>query len=336
MKTLEVAEFGIDKLQIVDRARPTPGSGQVLVRMRAASLNFRDLMVIRGQYNPRMRLPIVPLSDGAGEVADIGEGVDRFRTGDRVAGAFMTAWVSGEVDESKAKSALGGAVDGVGSEYVLFHESALVEIPKHLSFEEAATLPCAGVTAWNALVSAGHLRPEETVLLQGTGGVSMFALQFARLMKARVIATSSSDAKLERVRAMGVADTINYRSIPEWDKPVRELTKGRGVDHVIEVGGAETLPKSLKAVRMGGTISLIGVLSGAGDINFVPIFMRTIRLQGIFVGSREMFEDMNRAITTHELRPVIDRVFPFGEIKEALRYMQSGAHFGKICLSLES
>jgi len=335
MRAIEVREFGVDKVVIVDRERPTPGSGQVLVRLRAVSLNYRDLMVIKGQYNPRMRLPAVPFSDGAGEVVDAGEGAGRFKSGDRVCGTFMPAWISGEVDETKAKSALGAGVDGVGSEYVVFNESALVEIPKHLSFEEAATLPCAGVTAWNALVTTGHLRPEETVLLQGTGGVSMFALQFAQLMKARVIAMSSSDAKLARVREMGIADTINYRAVPDWDKLVREMTNGRGVDHVIEVGGAETLPKSLKAVRMGGTISLIGVLSGAGEVNFVPIFMRSIRLQGIFVGSREMFEDMNRAITMHELRPIVDRVFPIDEIRDALHYMESGSHFGKICLSFD-
>jgi NADPH:quinone reductase-like Zn-dependent oxidoreductase len=336
MKAIEVREFGVDKIAIVERERPEPGPGQVLVRIRALSLNYRDLMVIKGQYNPRMRLPAIPFSDGAGEVAEVGTGVGRFKPGDRVCGTFMPAWVSGEVDEVTARSALGAGVDGVGAEYVVFGESALVTIPGHLSFDEAATLPCAGVTAWNALVTTGHLRPEETVLLQGTGGVSMFALQFGQLMKARVIAMSSSDAKLARVREMGVADMINYRAIPEWDKRVREMTNGRGVDHVIEVGGTETLPKSLKAVRMGGTISLIGVLSGAGELNFVPIFMRTIRLQGIFVGSREMFEDMNRAIATHELRPVVDRVFPVDEIKEALRYMESGAHFGKICLSFDS
>jgi NADPH:quinone reductase-like Zn-dependent oxidoreductase len=279
-----------------------------------------------------MRLPIVLLSDAAGEVLEVGEEATRFQPGDRVTGTFMPAWISGEVDESKAKSALGSGVDGVGADYVLFDEKGLLSIPEHLSFAEAATLPCAGVTAWNALVTTGHLRPSENVLVQGTGGVAIFSLQFAKLMKARVIVTSSSDEKLARVRSLGADETINYRTVPDWDKRARELTNGRGVDHVIEVGGVDTLPKSMKAVRMGGTISIIGVLSGAGEINFVPLFMRTIRLQGIFVGSHEMFEDMNRAIATHQLRPVVGSVFPLTEIRDALRYMESGAHFGKICV----
>jgi NADPH:quinone reductase-like Zn-dependent oxidoreductase len=277
---------------------------------------------------------MVPLSDGAGEVVNAGPGVTRVKTGDRVAAIFMQKWIEGEPDEEKSRSALGGAIDGVAAEYVLFHENGVVPISDHLSYEEAATLPCTGVTAWNALVTSGHVRPDEWVLTLGTGGVAVYAMQFAKLMHARVIATSSSDEKLRRARELGADETINYRSTPDWDKRVREIA-GRGVDNVIEVGGGDTLPKSMKAVRMGGTISLIGVLSGKGDINFVPVFMRSIRLQGIFVGSREMFDDMHRAITTHELKPVIDRVFPFAELREAMHYMESGAHFGKICLSFD-
>lgn len=333
MKAFEIREFGVDSLALVDRPEPKPGPGQVLVRMRAASVNYRDILVVDGKYNPRLSLPMIPLSDGAGDVVDTGSGVSRVKTGDRVAPCFMQKWVDGEVDESKARSALGGAVDGVAAEYAVFDEAGLVKIPEHLSWEEAAALPCAAVTAWHALVTAGHLRADEVVLLQGTGGVSIFALQFAKLMNARVIATSSSDRKLERVRLMGADELINYTTTPAWDKRARELTAGRGVDHVVEIGGADTLPKSVKAVRMGGVISLIGMVSGAGDINFVPIFMRSIRLQGIFVGSREMFEDMNRAITTHQMRPVIDRVFPLNELPAALHYMASGAHFGKICIA---
>lgn len=335
MIAVELPEFGVEKLRLVERDPPRPAEGEVLIRVRAASLNYRDIMIAAGHYNPRMRLPATPLSDAAGEVVEAGSGATRFRAGDRVCPAFMPLWVDGELDESKAKSALGSGGAGVAAEYVVFDENALVRIPDHLSFEEAAALPCAGVTAWNALVSTGHLRPDETVLLEGTGGVSLFALQFARLMKARVIATSSNAGKLERALAMGADEGINYRETPDWDKRVRELTKGRGVDHVVEVGGAGTLPKALKAVRLGGTISLIGVLSGGTDMNFVPVFMRHIRVQGIFVGSREMFEDMARAMAAHDLRPVVDRVFPLRDIAAALRYMESGAQFGKVCLTLD-
>jgi NADPH:quinone reductase-like Zn-dependent oxidoreductase len=323
MKALELREFGYGGLSVVDREEPVAADGQVLVRVRAMSLNYRDLMVVNGTYNPKMKLPLTPLSDCAGEVVG---------TGERVCIPFMPAWLDGEVDEAKAKSALGASGLGVASEYVAVDSRALVPIPEHLSFEEAAALPCAGVTAWNTLVSTGHLRPDEIVLVQGTGGVSIFSLQFARLMKARVIATSSSDEKLEHVRELGASDIINYKTTPEWDKRARELTGGRGVDHVVDVGGAGTLPKSIKAVRMGGKISIMGVLAGPGEINFVPIFMRHIRVQGIFVGSREMFVDMNRAIGMHRLRPVVDSVFPMAEFAAALRHMESGTHFGKICL----
>jgi NADPH:quinone reductase-like Zn-dependent oxidoreductase len=324
MKSVQLARFGYDGISFVEVPEPVPGPGQVLVRVRAVSLNYRDIMIVKGTYHPKMKLPAVLLSDCAGEIAG---------TGERVCIPFMPDWIDGEVDEQKARSALGAGGLGVASEYVAIDAKAVVPIPDHLSFEEAATLPCTGVTAWNALVSTGHLRPDETVLVQGTGGLSIFALQFARLMKGRVIATSSSDEKLDHVRELGASETINYRTTPDWDKQVRAMTGGRGVDHVIDVGGAETLPKSLKAVRMGGKISVMGVLSGAGEVSFVPLFMRHIRLQGIFVGSREMFVDMNRAITMHRLHPVIDRVFPMAEIVDALRYMESGAHFGKICLA---
>jgi NADPH:quinone reductase-like Zn-dependent oxidoreductase len=334
MKTIELHNFGLDNLRVVRKDEPKPSPGQLLVRVRAVSLNYRDLMIAKGQYNPRMKLPVTPLSDAAGDVADTGEGAGRFKIGDRVCPAFMPSWIDGDVDENKARSALGGGRLGVASEYVAIDESALVAIPDHLSYEEASTLPCAAVTAWNALVTTGHVRPGEHVLTQGTGGVSVFALQFAKLMHARVTATSGNDAKLDRVRSIGAEETINYRETPDWDLRARELTNGRGVDHVVEVGGAGTLPKSLKAVRMGGTVSLIGVLAGAGPVDFVPIFMRSIRVHGIFVGSRDMFEDMNRAIAAHQVRPVVDRIFPVEDIGAALRYMESGAHFGKICCSL--
>ena len=324
--------FGFDHLHVEERPRPEPGAFEVLVRMKAASLNYRDLLVVRGLYNPKMPLPRVPLSDGAGEVAAVGNGVTRVKTGDRVAGIFMQRWLGGRVDETRADSALGGAIDGVLAEYVVFHEDGLVHIPEHLSYEEAATLPCAAVTAWNGLIEGG-LRPGDSVLLLGTGGVSIFALQFAWMTGARVIITSSSDEKLQKARRLGAAEGINYRTQPDWEKRVRELSGGAGVDHVVEVGGAGTLAQSLKAVRTAGHIALIGVLSGAaGEINPLPILMKHVRMRGIFVGSRDMFEAMNRAIAVHQLRPVIDRAFAFEEVAAALQYMQRGAHFGKIVI----
>jgi NADPH:quinone reductase-like Zn-dependent oxidoreductase len=333
MKVYEIREAkGIDSVQPVERPDPEPGFGEVLIRMKAASLNYRDLAVARGQYGRGVPLPIIPLSDGAGEVAAIGQGVTRVKAGDRVAGIFMQTWLAGPLKEEHGSSALGGAVDGVLAEYVVLNQNGVVKIPEHLSYEEAATLPCAAVTAWNALVSTGHLSAGETVLTQGTGGVSIFALQFATMTGARVISTSSSDAKLERVRAMGASDGINYKSTPDWEKPVRALT-GTGVDHVVEVGGAGTLEKSMKAVRSGGTVSLIGVLTGGtGEVNPRPLLMKNIRLQGIYVGSREMFEALNRAISLHKTRPVVDRVFPFADAVAAYRYLESGAHFGKVVI----
>jgi NADPH:quinone reductase-like Zn-dependent oxidoreductase len=336
MKVYEIRErFGLDALTLTERPQPQPGPQEVLVRLKAASLNYRDLLVVKGQYNPKMPLPRIPLSDAAGEVVALGPGVSRVKVGQRVAALFMQKWISGELDEIKAKSALGGAIDGLLAEYAVLHEEGLVHVPDHLSFEEAATLPCAAVTAWHGLVTEGHIKPGDTVLLQGTGGVSLFALQFARLAGARVLITSSSNEKLERARKLGAAEGINYKETPEWGDKARELTGGRGVDHVVEVGGAGTLGQSLRAVRMGGQISLIGVLSGPGQVNPTPILMKNVRVQGIFVGSREMFEAMNRAITANQLRPVIDRVFPFAEAVQAFRYMESAAHFGKICIRMD-
>jgi NADPH:quinone reductase-like Zn-dependent oxidoreductase len=302
--------------------------------MRSLSLNYRDLMVVRGDYNPKLQLPMTPLSDGAGEVVEVGPDVTRVKTGDRVMPIFMQKWIAGEPDEAALRSALGAGLGAVAAEYAVFDEEGLVHMPEHLSWDEAAALPCAGVTAWHALVTKGHVRPDEVVLLQGTGGVSVFALQFAKLMKARVFMTSSSEEKLARVRDMGADGVWNYKENPDWDKGARDFTGGRGVDQVIEVGGSGTLGKSMRAVRPGGTIHVIGVLAGRADINFVPVFMRGLRLQGIFVGSREIFEDMNRALSGHDVRPVVDRVFPFEEIAEALRFIDSGGHFGKICVAV--
>jgi len=326
--------FGAENLKIVELPDVTPGPGEALVRMRACSVNYRDLAVLRGAYGPGVKAPLIPLSDGAGEVVAVGPGVTRVKPGDRVAAAFMQKWIDGEQDDRKANSALGGSIDGMMAEQVCLNAEGLVHFPEHLSFEEAACLPCAAVTAWHGLVRSGGVRPGETVLLQGTGGVSIFALQFAKLAGARAIVSSSSDAKIERLRQMGADVTVNYKTTPDWDKPVRQATNGAGVDHVVEVGGAGTLPLSSKAVRRGGHIALIGVLTGGGTFDPRLMMVKGVRLQGIYVGSREMFEEMNRAITLAGLRPVVDRVFTFGELHEALRYMESGAHFGKICIRI--
>jgi NADPH:quinone reductase-like Zn-dependent oxidoreductase len=333
MRAIELqSSFGIDSISIVERPDPTVGPGQARLRMKAWSLNYRDLMLVKGQYNPKLRLPIVPLSDGVGEVIEIGPGVTRVKVGDRVAGIFMQKWLAGELTEAMGKSALGGGGQGMLAEQVVLHEDGLVQVPSHLNDEEAATLPCAAVTAWHALVVEGQVKAGDSVLVQGTGGVSLFALQFAKLLGARVLATSSSNEKLVRVRQLGASDGINYKETPAWEDHVRVLTGSVGVDHVVEVGGAGTLNQSLKAIRTGGRIYLIGVLSGPGNVNPTPILMKNARVQGIFVGSREMFETMNRAFTLHQLRPIVDRVFPFTEVRAALRHLESGAHFGKIAL----
>jgi len=324
---------GPDALRREDLPEPEAGSGQVVVRVRAASLNYRDLLVIKGAYSRNLPLPLVPLSDGAGEVVAVGPGVTRFRAGDRVAGCFFSAWDAGPITEAAPKSALGGAVDGILAELVALPEGGLVRVPDHLTDEEAATLPCAALTAWHALMEGGGLVAGQTVLVQGTGGVSLFALQFARMAGARVIATSSSDAKLARVRELGASDGINYQTTPDWDVAARNLTEGLGVDRVVEVGGAGTLPRSIKATKIGGQIALIGVLTG-GEIDPRPLLMRNIRLQGIYVGSRVMFESMNRAIALHKLRPVVDRGFPFDQAAEAYKHLESGSHFGKVVIKI--
>jgi 2-desacetyl-2-hydroxyethyl bacteriochlorophyllide A dehydrogenase len=330
VKTYEIQEFGIDRLALVDREVPTPGPNDVLVAIRAASLNFRDLRMVQGLYNPRLKMPLVPFSDGAGEVVAVGGGVTRWQIGDHVCPIFMQGWIDGEVTFEKARTALGGDRDGVLREFAVFDESGLVRIPEYLTFEEAAVLPCAALTAWHALVESGGVRAGDTVLVQGTGGVSVFALQIAKAFGATVIVTSSSDEKLARAKELGADELINYKATPDWEKTVSEITNRRGVDHVVEVGGAGTLSKSIASVRMGGHIALIGVLAGNADVNWMPIFMKAIKLQGIFVGSRAMFESMNAFFAKHEIRPVIDRVFEFDQAREALRMMESAVHFGKL------
>jgi NADPH:quinone reductase-like Zn-dependent oxidoreductase len=327
------------KLEMKTVARPTPGRGQILVRVRAVSLNQRDLLVTRAQYGGTGgggMVGKVPLSDGAGEVIAVGAGASRFRVGDRVAGIFFARWVDGRRTADTLASARGGAgMDGMLSEYVAGDENGFVKIPDHLSFEEAATLPCAGVTAYRALFVEGRLKKGEFVLLEGTGGVSTFGLQFAAAAGARPIITSSSDDKIAKVKAMGAFGTVNYRTNPEWQREVRTLTGGEGVAHVLEVGGRDTLPRALEALAYDGHIALIGGLSGfASDVPAGRLLGMGARVTGIYVGSRVDFEAMNRFMAEHKIRPVIDRVFPFEESPQAFDFMDNGSYLGKIVIKL--
>lgn len=334
MRHYYLAGHGIENLKLAETDVPQPGRGEVLVRVRATSLNYRDLLIIRGHYGLGSTPDnLLPLSDGAGEVVEIGTGVTRVAQGDRVAGIFMQDWLGGDMEPEHGKSALGGERHGMLSEYVVLSEHGLIKIPAHLSFEEAATLPCAAVTAWNALYGLKPLKPGQTVLVLGTGGVSIFALQFAHAAGARVIATSSSDAKLERTRALGAAGTINYHTHEDWNGPVREMTAGRGVDNVVEIGGGGTLMRSIFSAKLGGIVSLIGVLTH-GEINPLPILGGGVIVRGVFVGSRQMFEDMNQAIELHKIRPVIDRVFPFADAPAAYRHLEAASHVGKVVISI--
>jgi NADPH:quinone reductase-like Zn-dependent oxidoreductase len=321
---------GIDALTKVDLAVPTAGHRQVLVKVVACSLNYRDLAIALGTYRMPVKPNVIPLSDGAGEVVEVGPGVTKFKQGERVAGCFFQSWIAGPIDADSTRNALGGSIDGMLAEYVVLNEDGAVRLPEHLSYEEGATLPCAAVTAWHALVEHGQLVAGRSVLVQGTGGVSIFALQFACMMGAEVIVTSSSDDKLARAMALGAAHGVNYKATSDWDKAVRELTGGRGVDQVVEVGGPATLARSLGAVRVGGKVTIIGVLAGAAEINPMLIFRQRANVQGISVGSTQMFEAMNRAIAANRLKPVIDKVFGFDDAPAALQRMQLAAHFGKI------
>ena len=304
---------------------------QIRICLRAMSLNYRDLLMLRGHYNPHLPLPLTPLSDGVGQVVEIGEQVTRFTKGNRVCLSFCQDWISGAPDSKTLKTTLGGPINGVLAEEIVIQEHGAVLAPSHLTDEEAACLPCASLTAWSALFTYASLRPKDTVLLLGSGGVSIFALQLAKAAGANVIITSSSDQKLERARKLGADDTINYKKDPNWGKTIKKRTGG--VDHVVEVGGANTLAQSIKATRPGGQIALIGVLSGTQKkLNLLPILMQNIRIQGIFVGHRQGFEAMNQFITKKNIRPIIDRTFTFQQAKQAFTYLSKGVHFGKIVI----
>lgn len=335
MKAYEVHRTdGLDGLVLnVNRPEPEPRANEIKIRVRAAALNYRDIGVTRGVYG-YTKFPVIPMSDGAGEVVAMGEDVKRFKVGDRAISTFFQNWSSGRIPADASKHSLGGMADGMLAEFVCLPEHGAIKAPEHLSFEEAATLPVAALTAWHALIESGHLKAGETVALIGTGGVSCFGLQFARLHGADVLITSSSDAKLERAKALGASAGINYRSQPDWDQEMLKFTGGMGVDHVVEVGGPGTLERSMNAVRYGGTIYVIGAVGGRGQVDPRPINRKSIRLQGIHGGSLEMFEAMNRAVRSSGLRPVIDRIFPFAQAKAAYQHQIGGTHFGKVVISI--
>jgi len=336
MKLWQIPAFGIDSLKLIEQDELPLKAGEVRVRVRAISLNYRDLMVVQGKYNPRLAMPRVPCSDGAGEVIAIGGDVRRWKPGDRVAGIFMQNWLDGGPSAAKSKGALGGDIDGMAATEVVLSQDGLVRIPDHLTYEEAATLPCAAVTAWNALFAVANTQPGHTVLILGTGGVSIFALQFGKIAGARVFGTSSSDEKLERAKALGLDEGLNYKTNPDWEKWAFGQTGGEGVDLVVEVGGSGTLPRAFKALKHGGTVAQIGVLAGVADqLDIRPIFAKQLRIHGVYVGSRADFVAMNAAVTSAKLKPVIDCVFGFEEFPAALRHMEAGAHCGKIVVKVE-
>lgn len=336
MKVWQISSFGIDQLALAERPQPRPGRGEILVKVHAVSLNYRDLLMVGGHYNPKLALPRIPCSDGAGEVVEAGEEVKSVTVGQRVAGIFMQNWLDGAPTAEKTnRGALGGDIDGMLAEYVVLRQEGVVTIPEHLSYAEAATLPCAGVTAWNALEHAAQVKPGEIVLIQGTGGVSIFALKFAKMAGATVLGTSSSDQKLERARTLGLDAGLNYRQFPDWAKWVLNQTGNRGADLIVEVGGAGTFTQSLQAVRIAGMVAQIGVLSHSEQPVQIPLILhRQVRVHGVYVGSRAHFEAMNRAISAARMRPVVDRVFAFSNAREALKMMEHGAHFSKIVIQV--
>ncbi|MCT8334533.1 NAD(P)-dependent alcohol dehydrogenase [Leptospira sp. 85282-16] len=336
MKQAQIQSFGLDHLKIVEVSEPAkPNPTEVLVRIRAASLNYRDSLVVEGKYNPKFPLPLVPCSDGAGEVVAIGSEVSEWKVGDRVLLTFAPKWISKEATHAEMRNTIGGPLPGTLREFALVPETGLVRIPTHLSYEEASTLPCAALTAWSGLFQFSQLKPGEFVVVQGTGGVSIFALQFAKLVSAKVILTSSSSEKLERGKELGADYLINYKETPDWGKEVRRITEKVGADHIIEVGGAGTLEQSIAACRPFGVIHLIGILAGkSGELNLLPAVMNNLKIQGLVVGGRKAFIEMNQAIEASGLCPIVDKVFSLEESTDAIRYLRSGSHFGKIVIRI--
>jgi NADPH:quinone reductase-like Zn-dependent oxidoreductase len=336
MRALQVSEpWGLDQLKVVEAPDPSPAAGEVLVRMRAVSLNYRDLLMVNGIYGrgPAGGGTITPFSDGCGVVEAVGEGVTRVKPGDRVATLFFQGWISGPPTLAKLSTSLGFPIPGAGRELAVFSQEGVSKVPDFLTDDEVATLPCAALTAWRGLFEDADLKPGDTVVLQGTGGVSIFGLQFAHTAGCRTLITSSSDEKLQRARALGADHLVNYRNQPEWAKAVREATGGVGADVILEVGGAGTIEQSMRAVRIGGHIAIIGVVAGQGNpFNPASLIGNSAKLQGLSVGSRDMFEAMCRAIDQHRIRPVVDKTFPWTEARAAFEAMAGGAHFGKIVL----
>ena len=337
MKVFTTLGDGIDALKLDEIPIPELFENEILVKIKAVSLNFRDLLVIKGTANWKPISPRIPLSDGVGEVVAIGANVTYVKIGDRVAGIFLPKWLDGELTAEKYVSPLGGAAkDGVLAEYVVFDDESVVKIPKNLTYEESATLPVAAITAWHAVARRSRVKRGETVLIQGTGGVSLFALQFVHAFGGKPFVISSSDEKLEKAKTLGAVSTINYKMFPDWEEKILELTDGKGVDHVIEVVGGENLNRSLKAVKLSGTISFIGLIAGlSAPINTYQFVTKNVQIHGIETGSREMFEEMNSFIEQNQIKPVIDKTFEFKKIKEALKYLETGAHFGKIVVNVE-
>lgn len=337
MRALNVtAPWGLDAIQVVEKPDPTPGPGQVLVRMKAVSLNYRDLLMVNGMYGRGAATTadvITPFSDGCGVIEAVGAGVTKFKAGDRVATLFFQNWNSGPPNLEKLMSALGFPIPGAGAELQVFGQDGVSKVPEFLTDQQVATLPCAGLTAWRGLFADARLEPGDTVVLQGTGGVSIFGLQFAKAAGYRTVITSSSDEKLARAKALGADHLVNYKTTPAWSGPVRQATGGRGADFIMEVGGGGTIQESMKAIRIGGHIAIIGVVAGAGDpFNPAALIGNSAKLQGLSVGSRDMFEAMCRALDLHKISPVVDKVFPWTDAKAAFSAMTGGEHFGKIVL----
>jgi NADPH:quinone reductase-like Zn-dependent oxidoreductase len=328
-------QFGFEHLKLQEDDVREPKDDEVLLEMRAMSLNYRDILMIKGNYNPKLKMPLVPCSDGVGIVIKKGKNVDHLNEGDRVIPIFAQGWYDGSPFRNMLRKTLGGPLDGTLQKYMIVPAMDVVNTPEYLTDEECATLPCAGLTAWSALVELGRVKPGEKLLTLGTGGVSIFALQFAKMMGAEVILTSSSEEKLERAKNLGADHTINYKTNPDWEKEVLKITKMQGVDHIIEVGGVGTLERSIKSVKPGGSIYLIGVLAGKqAPLDLTPVLMQNIKIQGVVVGHKRALEEMIRAMNYFKLKPVIDKTFEFEKATEAFRYMASGSHFGKVCIKI--
>jgi NADPH:quinone reductase-like Zn-dependent oxidoreductase len=335
LKSVEIKSFGIDHLEITEKEIPRPKRGEVLVHIRAVSLNYRDFLTIEGKYNPNYKLPLIPCSDAAGEVVELGEDVGEWKIGDQVLGVFASDWVSGTASLKSIRKTLGGPLEGTLQEYRIFPEDGLVSMPPHLSFVQGSTLPCAALTAWSSLTEFGNTKPGSTIVTQGTGGVSLFAIQLGKLFGAKIFSTTGSEEKDEKLYQMGAFHVIHYKKIKNWGKEIKKISQ-TGVDHVLDVaGGTESLEESIRALKPFGQISLIGILGGSSaSINLLPILMQNIRIQGILVGSKSAFVSMNEAISHHQMIPIIDKEFSLTEVKDAFLYLKSGKHFGKICIHL--